>query len=356
MDRLIKTLTSAIIFALLTSFSTSVFGQWRYAERSPIQTEGELHRDSSLKYQPAINNFHNLDLPAPYCYEPVFGADVGFLGLIRSSSDAFALVTNDSSEVVATSDALDPEMKLGYRVSATLFNLSRHVQGLDTGISFFSVGGTVGESVIGTPGDLSTNLYPHFYAGTPTSPQSSYSIFLESDLDSAEWMIGYRPIPRLRLSAGVRWLKLDENFDVLRTAELSTGTRLGFYAESHNDAFGFQVGGEGTLWTNGSARVYFCGKYAALNNEVEGKAIAQNITFDYEGDTNTSLVDIEIGAHAWVASWASVGIAYQGLFLADAVGALEQSDQQSMFDAALQKPFYHDITWHGLHVGIKMIW
>ncbi|TWU35856.1 hypothetical protein [Novipirellula artificiosorum] len=209
------------LFACLMLFglgthSSPALGQWAYADPQPVQNDLSYTRHAS-----PINSFHNLDLPAPYCYEPTFGAEVGGLALLRVAPDAFPMVYSDSSELMATSDIVEPEMKLGYRVAATFFNLSRQVPGIDTEFAFFTVGGMIAESTI---------------------------------------------------------------------------------------------------------------------------------------DTNTSLVDLQIGGHAWVSSWASLQIAYQGLFLSDAVGAVEQSNSQSFFDSATQTPAFHDITWHGLHAGLKMIW
>ncbi|EMI15957.1 hypothetical protein RMSM_07112 [Rhodopirellula maiorica SM1] len=320
-----------------------------------IGGEGMLEFDAPAADRP-LNNFDKLDLPGPHRYEPLFGVDVGGLALKRSGPDAFPLLYTDSSELVETSDAIDPEIKLGTRISVTLFNLTRYAPGVDFDFVFLSVDDMVAETQFDASNYTTTNLNPLFYGGSPVSPDPSYTMFLDSDLDSAEWMIGYRPIQRIRLSAGLRWIRLDETFDVIDTASLATSTRLGFFSTASNEAFGFQIGGEATLWTNGRSRIYARGKYAALNNEVQGSAVALNTSFTYEGEKDTSLVDVEIGGAMWLCSWASLQLAYQGLWLEDAVGALEQSSSQSFFDASTQTPAYHDLNWNGLNFGFSMVW
>ncbi|GAA5507113.1 hypothetical protein [Novipirellula caenicola] len=303
-----------------------------------------------------LNNFDKLDLPGPHRFEPLFGVDIGALALKRSGPDAFPLLYTDSLELVETSDAIDPEMKLGARISVTLFNLTRYAPGFDCDFVFLSVDDMVAETQFDAGNYTTTNLNPLFYGGLPSAPDPSYTMFLDSDLDSAEWMIGYRPIQRIRLTAGLRWFRLDETFDVIDTASLATTTRSGFFSTASNEAFGVQVGGEATLWTNGRSRIYARGKFAALNNEVHGSAVALNTSFNYEGDKDTSLVDVEVGGSMWLCSWASLQLAYQGLWLEDAVGALEQSSSQSFFDASSQTPAYHDLNWNGLNFGFSMIW
>ena len=316
---------------------------------------GMLEFDAPAADRP-LNNFDKLDLAGPQRYEPLFGVDIGGLALKRSAPDAFPLLYTDSSELVETSDGIDPEMKLGTRISVTLFNLTRYAPGVDCDLVFLSVDDTVAETRFDAGNYATTNLHPLFYGGFPASPGPGYTMFLDSDLDSAEWMIGYRPIQRIRLTAGLRWFRLDETFDVIDTASLATTTRSGFFSTASNKAFGFQVGGEATLWTNGRSRLYARGKYAALDNEVRGSAVAQNTSFAYEGDKDTSLFDVEIGGSMWLCSWASLQVAYQGLWLEDAVGALEQSASQSFFDPATQTPAFHDLNWNGLNFGFSMIW
>ncbi len=303
-----------------------------------------------------LNNFDKFDLPGQHRFEPIFGVDIGGLALKRSGPDAFPLLYTDSAELVATSDAIDPEMKLGTRISVSLFNLTRYAPGFDCDLVFLSVDDNVAETRFDAGNYTTTNLNPLFYGGLPADPDPSYTMFLNSDLDSAEWMLGYRPIQRIRLTAGLRWFRLSENFDVLDTASLATTTKSGFYSHASNKAFGFQLGGEATLWTNGRSRLYARGKYAALNNEVRGSAVAQNTSFTYEGDKDTSLFDVELGGSIWLCSWASLQVAYQGLWLEDAVGALEQSSSQSFFDSATQTPAYHELNWNGLNFGFSMVW
>ena len=295
-------------------------------------------------------NFAKLDSPAER-FQPFFGADIGFLGLKRSAPPTAPFVFTDTAQLIATTDVLEPEMEAGVRASISAYNLSKRLPGLDMDFVFMGVDQTIANPTVNTSGFSTTNVNPAFYGGFPIAPVPSYTPVWTSDLKSYEWSLGYRPIARLRVTAGVRYLGLEEKFDVLET-----GTRSGFFSHAKNRAVGPQVGGEATIWTNGRVRIYGKGKYAHLENGVRGSAQAANASLAYSGEEDTSLVDLQLGITAWVSHWASLQLSYQGLFLEDGVGAVEQSSAQSFFFPATQHPAFHEIDWQGLHFGLNMVW
>lgn len=305
----------------------------------------------------SLTNFQKLD-SFQHRTKPILGIEVGGMTLQRSFDSNFPLVETDGTSgpvtTVATSEVLDPEAEIGTRWAAKFYNLTRYVPGLDMEVSRFNVDGTTAQLEFNADNYPSTNMMPYFFGGQPATPVPSYTIFVESKFDSTEWMAGYRPIPRVRLLAGVRWLSLQERFDVLETAELPT--RDGFYSEAQNDASGWQVGVEATLWNGRYLRVFGKVKYADLDNEVRGNAIAQNIQFEYSGEVDTTLVDYEIGISAPIGDWAALRFAYQGLRLDDAVGAVEQSGSQLILDPTQQNPVYHELEWDGFQFGVEFLW
>ena len=323
----------------------------------PISADGH---DWGSRSSDWMSNFGKLDSPTkPHRFEPLLGVEIGGISLQRSHPDAFDLVATDGTmgpaETIATSDVVKPDIKTGWRFAATMYNLTDHVPGLDIDFVYFDVRGVLANKSVNATGYNTTDVIPTFYGGIPAAPVPDYTLISESDLDSFELLVGYRPYARVRMTLGLRWLNVKETFDVLDTAQLPD-TVSGFYSDGNNEAFGWQIGGDVVFWSGKYVRVYGKAKYAGMNNDVGGNAIAENVQFVYSGDVDTSLVDLEFGLHVPMGDWASFKVAYQGLFLDDAVGAVEQSNEQSFFDPLLQVPQYHDIEWHGFQFGFSLLW
>lgn len=304
-----------------------------------------------------LTNMALLDMPAPQRFRPTIGVEVGTVALARSAPDPFTIaVTDGTFEPVATSDALDPELAFGPRIGCTLYNITDHVPGLDIDFLFYRVDDLVANPVITSAGASTPLITPVFFGVVSAVPQSSYHLELDSDLQSFEWMIGYRPIQRLKISAGIRYLKLRESYDTLRSNTVNTNTVIGFFSDLENEAVGFQIGGDVTILNTGRTRVFAKGKYATLENDVEGKGESLTTTLNYSGDIDTDLFEYEIGAQFAIARWASIQIAYQALTLNDAVGAMEASNSLLLTGPATQQPVFHDLDWRGFNLVASLIW
>ncbi|MEM6366444.1 MAG: hypothetical protein AAF745_18605, partial [Planctomycetota bacterium] len=157
-------------------------------------------------------------------------------------------------------------------------------------------------------------------------------------------------------SAGLRWIDLAEDFDILDTASLSTQVINGFRSQVDNEAFGFQLGMEATLWSNDILRLFWGGKYAYLSNDVTGDGIAQNAVIQFEDTLDSSLLEMEIGISARIARWASVEFAYHGLQLYDVAGILSQSRGIDILGVSDPEPISSDIGWNGFHFGFNFMW
>ena len=309
----------------------------------------QLHSYQDLENLPTLSW---LDLPGPERYEPIFGFEFGGITLQRSEDTTFPMVFTDGlAQTIATSEIVSPDSATDFRYSLQLQNLCSHIPGLDTELTYYDVGGEVGYSIVDTTGFTTTNVVPVFFNAIPASAEAVETFSFRSNVQSVEWNLGYRPFAGLRLIGGLRWFDVDENFN--RVAAVSN---LGFFSASNNNLFGFQLGLEGTIWTNGIFRVFGGVKWADLENEVSGNSVTANadITFDHERDT--SLIDLEFGVSAAISKHAALQIAYQGLILNDAAAILDQVNGLDVFGTNDQVPAYSEISWHGIHYGICFMW
>ncbi|MEM6474105.1 MAG: hypothetical protein AAF802_31435 [Planctomycetota bacterium] len=293
------------------------------------------------------------DVDGPERFAPIIGAEFGGIWLQRSEDATFDLVLDDSlSQVLADSGIMEPDSAGGFRFAFQMFNLTDHLPGLDMELIYFEVGDTVADASLNAGSFPSASvLNPIFFSGIPVTPVAANTFRLESDIESIEWNLNYRPLPRLKLISGLRWVNLEESFDIT-----DAGTTTGVFSNADNEFFGVQIGGEATIWTNGVFRLFASGKYAFLENDIDGNATALNNSIDYSGDDDASLFDLEIGVSGAISKSATLQVAYQGLFLSDAASALDQSNQLSLFTTAAQQPSLTDLEWHGVHFGITFVW
>ncbi|MCD0460495.1 hypothetical protein LOC72_13485 [Roseiconus lacunae] len=289
------------------------------------------------------------DVPSDVRLGPLLGFEFGGISLQRSADDPFPMVYDDGlTQVLATSDFLDPEMESGFRYSIQLFNLCEHVvPGLDTELTYYEVGGEVAYEILDASTLPTTNIVPVFFKTIPATPEPSEEFSLRSNLDSVEWNLGYRPIAGLKLIGGVRWLGVKEHFN-----HLGGISGDGFFSQSDNEYTGGQIGLEGTIWTNGVFRFFGCGKYAFLNNDVRGFSTMRNTSITFDDDIDSNLVDLEFGVSGAIGRHWTIQVAYQGLILDDVAAILPQSNTLDAFGTNDQTPVYSDVSWHGLHYGI----
>lgn len=301
---------------------------------------------------PTIAMF-DVDGPDRFC--PLIGIEAGGISLKRSADATFPLIVSDGNngpvELLVESDLIDPEFSSGIRLGLQLFNLSKHVSGLDMELLYFDLDDQVANETVDASGFNTDDLISLFFNSIPADPDPVSVFTLDSALESVEWQLGYRPFAGLRLIGGLRWLDLQERFEITDPVD-----NRSVFADLNNDLFGIQIGAEATIWTNGTFRVFGGLKYAHLSNDVGGQAIAENEQVFFDDDHDSSLIDLEIGVSGAISRSISLHIAYQGLFLNDAAAVMPQSNSLSLFGNDQQTPVYTDIDWNGIHYGIAFIW
>jgi hypothetical protein len=191
-----------------------------------------------------------------------------------------------------------------------------------------------------------------FFGGLPANPQQSYSVDYRSDLSSGEINLRRRVGPQVTWLAGFRFLELRESFHVLS----SNG---GFFSNTDNDLYGFQLGGEVHLFRVRRSLLFSTVKAGVYYNNADVTATASSaggtISFIDDEDTAAFVGDLAVGMLIPMGPSADLRIGYQGLFL-DGVGlAPDQSNSYSLFTSSgtLDES---TIYYHGGFVGVDVFW
>lgn len=310
---------------------------------------------------PVASNASKLDIPGPVRFEPLLGIEAGVAFLRRSADPTHELAINDGTltggvrDTIADTSVLEPDSQAAYRLKFSLFNLSSCLPGLDMDATFVGSEDTTSSATLNAANFSSTtDMVPVFFNAIPASPVASYDLKIESDFNSREWNVGYRPMARLRLLAGLRSIRLREDYDIVQSG--TTNFTSGFFTDSTNEAFGYQFGAEATLWTNGVWRLYGRGLYGSLENEVTGEAISSNFQIRFDDEVDTKLMDLEIGLSGRISSWAMLHVAYQKLTVDDFATVLNQSNALFLTGSNSQQPVYDEVDWQAIQFGLTLIW
>lgn len=310
---------------------------------------------------PALSSAAKFDTKGPSRFEPLIGVEAGVMFVTRSADSSSILAVTDgtltggSQDTIADTSLLDPESQTAYRLKFSLFNLSRWVPGLDMDATFIGAEDDTSSATLNAANfSNTTDMVPVFFNAIPASPVQSYDLTIQSDFNTRDWNLGYRPIPGLRLLAGLRWLRLKEDYDIVQSG--STSIVSGFFTESTNDAFGYQLGAEATIWTNGVWRIFGSVKYATLENDVTGDAVSSNFQIRFDDSVDTKMLDLEIGLSGRIAPNVLLHAAYQRFTVDDFATVLNQSAALQLTGSNSQQPIYSEVEWDGIQFGLTLIW
>jgi hypothetical protein len=273
-----------------------------------------------------------------------FTLDLLVLDRTGQDSDPLLFDTQTGAVLLNTGDVLD-DPEAGLRAGVILMDDSSY------DIEFGFLGLDTFENVV-------TRTSPNpigfaFFGGLPANPQQSYSVSYESDLASGEINLRRRLGPQVTWLAGFRFLELREQFDILN------GQR-GFFSETDNDLYGFQLGGEAQLFRLRRSLLFTTVKAGVYYNNADVTAAAASgsgavLRFIDDEDTAAFVGDFAVGMLIPMGPSADLRIGYQGLFL-DGVGlAPDQLDDFSLFTASgtLDES---SIYYHGGFIGVDLFW
>jgi hypothetical protein len=273
------------------------------------------------------------------CYNVRLQIDGLILG--RSGLDASVLAVDQNGDTVLDSADMQLDPQIGPRVS---FLLGGRQTGLE--FSFFGINDISFFGQFDQPG-----ITPIFFNAVPADPLDSYDIHFLSRLNSAELMFWHGPIPRARFGIGVRGVGLAETYDVLDSAQ----TTSGFFSSTNNDIVGLQLGTGLGLLRSQRFDIDATIKTGVYYHGAEIDAISENFTLHVDDDEVTNVTELDVGGMWHFGRHFAIRGGYFILWLFDAASALDQSDDwrivtgQGSFD-------YSTVIFQGGYFGIEARW
>ncbi len=309
----------------------SVISDFEYSQSRPIQA---------------------IDLNTPIRFKPVLGIELGFVSLVRNTPDSQPFVFDQDGNTLLNMDDMRGDPGIGFDSVVNLYNLFSDHRAIDLNFRYFSSGNmSYDESV------RATQVTPVFYSGIPVSPSGEERFEYESKLDSTEFNVGVRLLPRTRLIAGFRHLRLEERFDI---TEVINSTTTGYFSSTNNRLYGGQVGIEATPISNNWGQLSGSVKYAFCNDNIGGNASAADasgspISTTVSGDSDATILDLQLGGTLFLTRSLSLYSGYQGLLLEDIATAPDQIVNATIF-SPLNNPTLGDAQFHGFAMRFVGVW
>ena len=168
------------------------------------------------------------------------------------------LVDMETGEVLLSTGGLIQDAEPGARLGLILLDQEG---GYDVEFSY------LGLDTFGDPVTRSSNnpIGFVFFDGFPANPQSSYTVDYRSELNSGEINLRKRFGPQVSWIAGFRFLELRERFNILSDSG-------GFFSNTDNDLYGFQLGGDVQLFRVHRSLVFSTVKAGVYYNNADVSA------------------------------------------------------------------------------------
>ncbi len=344
--------------AFIVGLSNVSFAQY-YAvpsETMPYNAYG-LHSNPSLTHAYDYSNQAALDADTPQRFKPVVGLEMGIISLARETPTSQILAVDPSNNVLLDANQLQGNMGTGLDATLSLLNLFSDHKAVDVQLRFFQAG-----DMNATEHISSTANTTFFFNSIPASPVIENDVIYESRLRSVEANLVARTPYRLRFLTGFRFFEADERFDIFDSINSSSNSIIGVRSRAENTMAGFQLGTEGTLYSNRLSRIFGSFKWAILNNDFVGTATVADPTTgsSVQGDaydsTTSQMLDFQLGGSLNVSRWLSLYAGYQGLVVSDIGLGLEQSRVASVFAGSSNPVSFQDAQYHGFRLTGMATW
>jgi hypothetical protein len=278
------------------------------------------------------------------------------------TADALFLERRDPSPAVLAFNVADPTQGL----HASDFNFTYHA-GFDLALTrqfgcgqvmefrYFGIDRwNAGATAATTPGDLL-----QWNAAVPVFTFSGDAISADyaSQLHNVEINARHQLFDRLNLLAGFRYAELDES---LSASLVNSAVPFNYTTDTRNRLYGFQLGGEASLWNRGGPfALDAVGKAGIFGNEsAQNGAISTGLVTlpAIGGDSRTAFIgEIGITGSCQLTDRLAVRGGYRLLWID---GVALASDQLSVSDFANNRGFDRSGTafYHGAFAGLEYQW
>ena len=285
-----------------------------------------------------------------------YEAELGFISLFRSQPSSMPFVFTPTASVLLDMNELAGSGGKGFD---GMLNAKRVVGGshpLDFQLRFFeSREMQFSRGIVSNPA-----VIPVFFNRIPANPAADYRVDYGSDLQSGEINLRTPIFQRLYGVAGIRYLELEEQFDIVDVAAATPTTQNGFFSGVDNDAIGGQIGLEGVLVSGKRGRITGGIKWGLLSNSVRGIAMASDgsgnpLTSRLAETQSTQLIDLQLGGTFSLTDWLGLYGGYQGLIGSDFALGPTQSRESDLFNPINPVTFESE-QWHGYRIGVALAW
>jgi hypothetical protein len=286
-----------------------------------------------------------LDLATPLRFKPIMGVEMGVISMSREAPGSFLFITDQSGNSLLNMNQMRGDAGAGLDTKLHFYNLFSDSRAVDIEMRYFQTSEmTYSETV------TATQVIPVFFNAGPASPVASNTVFYGSRIRSFESNLVFRTPWRVRILGGFRYFEAGDDFNIVDSA---TGDLV--RSRVRNALGGGQLGSELVLISNTHGKVWGSFKWAALNNEATGNAVAldsagNSLVSILSGTKSSYLLDFEVASSLAITRSISIYGGYQGL-IAYGVGlAPTQSKNVSIFSPTNAIGF-EDTQWHGFKLG-----
>ena len=319
------------------------------SDDAPLSSHSETNEFTNESDYAAFSPSEALDLSSPLRFKPIMGVEIGFVSLRRSTPESFSFVHDQNGAELLNMNQLQGGSGYGLDTKLHFYNLFSDSKAIDVEMRFFQVSDMTFDQTI-----TATQVIPTFFGGVPSNPVSANQVYYNSLIRSFESNIVARTPWRIRMLAGFRYFEVNDDFNINNNFDQPPSQ---VRSRTRNKMGGGQIGAEAVLISNAYGKMWCSAKWAALNNEVTGNAVAvdastgNSLVSILSGSKTTQLLDLECAGSVSITRSVSIYGGYQGL-LAYGVGlATSQSRDSSIFSPTNPITF-DDPQWHGYKLGI----
>ena len=196
-----------------------------------------------------------------------------------------------------------------------------------------------------------------FFNAVAADPASAYTARSLSRFTLADFGVRKTVSYTYGWSASFALGELIESLDLLsdRNSGPSTpGTsETGFFSQTRNEFYGFQLGLDSQLWTNGRSKIEGAITAGVFHNAITVGAQAQNAAQDWDYETTAFVGTLNLVA-VIPADPVNFRLGYQGAYLSGMALPVSQSRDRSIISGAGGDPT-DDVWYHGFLFGIEFL-
>ena len=275
--------------------------------------------------------------------------ELGVLGLMREQPENQLLAIDENFFSLLNASELQGSMQFGLKSKFDVYRFLSTCEGTDLQLAFFGINSLDAETTI-----AANQVSPIFFNSLPVNPEPTSNIIYSTNLYSGEVNLRSRSPYRFRPLIGLRYLKLEEQYDAFNHGTGGNVSRVGGFSVTNNSMFGGQIGAELDVLRQGCSLLYTSCKLGLLHNRVEGAANAADavgnaVTKNFADSNYVSMVDAEAGLELRFAGPLAFRVGYQFVYASHVALGIDQNSSVRLLSPGETVTFDSE-GWHGLNL------